>query len=111
MLDTAVMLDVMADGTFAEAAQTKPGRLRIAVSEAFPAGTRGSLSGDVLGALRGTSDLLRSLGHEVVDADIDFRLRDVPVIVGLMFRGIRDFAKEIERPAYLGHVEIGRAHV
>ncbi len=103
VLDTAVMLDVMAGGTFTEAAQTKPGRLRIAVSEAFPAGTRGSLSGDVLGALRGTSDLLRSLGHEVVDADIDFRLRDVPVIVGLMFRGIRDFAKEIERPQRLEH--------
>ena len=57
----------------------------------------------MLGALRGTSDLLRSLGHEVVDADIDFRLRDVPVIVGLMFRGIRDFAKEIERPLRLEH--------
>ena len=103
VLDTAVMLDVMADGAFTEAAQTEPGRLRIAVSEAFPAGTRGSLSGDVVGALRGTADLLRSLGHEVVEADIDFRVRDVPVIVGLMFRGIRDFVKEIEHPQRLEH--------
>jgi amidase len=103
VLDTAVMLDVMADDSFTEAAQAEPRRLKIAVSEAFPAGTRGSLSDDVLGALRGTADLLRSLGHEVVEADIDLRLRDVPVIVGLMFRAIRDFVKEIEEPQRLEH--------
>jgi amidase len=37
----------------------------------------------------------------VVAADIDFRLRDVAVILGLMFRGIHDFVQEAERPERL----------
>jgi amidase len=101
VLDTAVVLDVIGDGTFTEAARTPPRKLRVAVSDAFPAGTRGSLSDEVLGALRGTADLLRSLGHEVVETDLDFGLRDGPILVGLLFRGIRDFVKEVERPQRL----------
>ena len=101
VLDTAVMLDVIGDGTFTEAARTPPRRLRVAVSDAFPAGTRGSLSDEVLGALRGTADLLRTFGHDVVDADLDFGLRDGPIVVGLLFRGIRDFVNEVERPQRL----------
>jgi amidase len=103
VLDTAIVLDVIADGAhpFSEAVETSPGRLRIAVSEAFPAGTRGTLSPEVLEALRGTAELLRELGHEVVEADIDFRVRDLPVIVGLMFRGIHDFVHEMDSPQRL----------
>jgi amidase len=71
------------------------------VSDAFPAGSRGTLSPDVLRALESTAELLRSLGHEVVEGDIDFRVRDVPVILGLMFRAIRDFVHEVERPQRL----------
>ena len=52
-------------------------------------------------ALRDTRALLEDLGHEVVEREIDFGPRDVPVIVGLMFRGIRDFVQEIERPQRL----------
>jgi amidase len=114
VLDTAFVLDVIADqptgsprlgqgepGAFTEAALTSPRPLRIGFSDAFPAGTRGTLSRAVVEALHGTADLLRSLGHEVVEAKIDFRVRDVPVIVGLMFRGIHDFVHEIERPSRL----------
>jgi amidase len=102
VLDSAVMLDVMAGAdTFTEAARTSPGRLRIAVSTAFPAGTRGSLTDEVAAALRGTADLLREIGHEVVEAEVDLGLRDGAVIVGLLFRGIRDIVEEIERPQRL----------
>jgi amidase len=108
VLDGAIMLDVIGDGAatpddgeFERAARRPPPRLRIAVSDAFPAGTRGTLSPDVVRALESTADLLRSLGHEVVERDIDFRVRDVPVIVGLMFRAIRDFVHEVERPQRL----------
>jgi len=103
VLDTAMVLDAIADdgGTFTEAARKAPLRLRVAVSDAFPAGTRGKLSDEVRGALDGTADLLRQLGHEVVEGDIDLRVRDVPVIVGLMFRGIRDLVQEIESPQRL----------
>jgi amidase len=109
VLDAARVFDVIqgpvpireAPGPFERAARESPGRLRIAVSEAFPAGTRGTLSPDVRHALRATAGLLRSLGHQVVERDIDFRLRDNPVILGLMFRAIHDFVDEVEQPQRL----------
>jgi amidase len=104
--DGAIVLDVIEGpaprrdfpGPFERAAIERPPPLRVAVSDAFPAGTRGTASEDVLDALQRTAELIRSLGHEVAERDVDFRVRDVPVIVGLMFRGIRDFVHEIERP-------------
>jgi amidase len=99
VLDTAVVLDVIANGDgFAAAAQTPPRRLRIAMTDAFPPGTRGRLADEVGDALHGTAGLLRELGHEVVEADIPLRFADVTVLVGLMFRGIHDLVGEIERP-------------
>jgi amidase len=92
--DSALMLEVIAGGSFDQA----PRRLRIGFSEAFPPGARGRLTDEVRGALHGTADLLRSLGHEVVDADIGLRVRDGALLVGLMFRGIHDLVGEIERP-------------
>ena len=86
---------------FADAARSDPAALRIAVSYAFPPGVRGRLAPEVRGALEGTVDLLRGLGHTVVERDIDFRPRDAPVILGLLFRAIRDFVGEVERPARL----------
>ncbi len=93
--DTALMLDVIADGSFDVA---PPRRLRIAFSDAFPAGTRGKLTDEVRGALHGTADLLRSLGHDVVEADPGVGVRDGAVIVGLLFRGIHELVSEVERP-------------
>ena len=104
VLDSAIVFDVIGGdtpGRFERAARERPPRLRVAVCDAFPAGTRGTLSPDVRAALRNTADLLRSMGHEVVERDIDFRVRDNPVILGLMFRAIRDFVQEIDRPQRL----------
>jgi amidase len=109
VLDSAIVLDVIhgpaarsnAPGEFERAARQRPPRLRVAVCDAFPAGTRGTLSEEVREALHSTADLLRSIGHEVVERDIDFRVRDNPVIVGLMFRAIRDFVQEVEQPQRL----------
>jgi amidase len=97
--DSALMLDVIADGSFPPPAP--PRRLRIAVSEAFPAGTRGRLSHETLAALHGTAELLRELGHEVVEADLPVGVRDGLLIVLLMFRGIRELVGEMERPQRL----------
>jgi amidase len=101
--DTGLMLDVLAgpERGFEAAARTRPARLRIAVAKGFPVGTRGRLSDDVSRALHSTADLLRSLGHTVTGGDIDLRPRDVPVILGLMFRGIHDLVDEVERPQRL----------
>ena len=103
VIDTAIVLDAVTGSAadFALAAQTHPGALRIAVSSAFPAGILGRLTPEVRGALDSTVDLLRGLGHTVVEQDVDFRLRDVPVILGLLFRGIHDFVEEVDRPARL----------
>jgi amidase len=95
--DARLMYDVMAPGIERPARR----RLRIAYSERFPPTTRGKLTHAMVAGLRDTRDLLRDLGHEVVEHDPDFRARDVPVILGLMFRGIRDFVSEIERPQRL----------
>ena len=103
VLDTGLMLDVLSAQRqgFVEAAQTQPGRMRIAVADDFPTGTRGRLSDEVRGALDTTADLLRSLGHTVVGGAIDMRARDVPVILGLMFRFIHDLVGGVERPQRL----------
>ena len=103
VLDTGVMLDVLAGRGqgFADAARAHPRRLRIAVVKDFPMGTRGRLSDDVRDALESTADVLRSLGHTVVDRKIDMRPRDVPVVLGIMFRAIRDLVDGVERPQRL----------
>ncbi|HWT24714.1 MAG TPA: amidase family protein, partial [Solirubrobacteraceae bacterium] len=64
-------------------------------------GTLGRLSLDVRDALAGTAQLLRSLGHEVVERELPFGPRDARVILGLMFRGIRDLVAEVEQPQRL----------
>jgi amidase len=86
---------------FLAATQAKQERLKIAVSPDFPPGTRGRLSDDVRGALDDTAALLRSLGHRVVDGEAGLRPRDVPVIVGLILRGVRDLVAPAERPQRL----------
>ena len=44
---------------------------------------------------------LRELDAAVTDRDPDFRARDLPVILALMFRGIRDIVGDVERPQRL----------
>lgn len=101
--DSGAMLDVLGDGgqDFERAAQTRPERLRIAVAPDFPSGTRGRLRDDVRGALDETAAELRSLGHAVVERKVDVSARDVPVILGLMFRAVRDLVAGVERPQRL----------
>lgn len=102
--DSGLMLDVLSDDhgqSFEQAAQTRPARLRIAVAPDFPPGTRGRLSNDVRAALDDTAAQLRSLGHTVIEGKVDLRARDVPVIVGLILRGVHDLVVPAERPQRL----------
>jgi amidase len=103
VLDSGLMLDVLGsrEEGFAQAARTRPDHLRIGVVGGFPTGTRGRLSDDVRGALESTTGLLRSLGHTVVEAEIPMRIRDVPVVLGVMFRLIRNLVDGVERPERL----------
>ena len=70
--DTALLLDVLADGTtdHARAARSAPARLRIAVSikPTLPAKPKAAARE----AVASTADLLRSLGHVVRERDPDY---------------------------------------
>ena len=101
VLDSAIVLDVIARPRRPEPAlrRVRASRAPAPGACASPSPTRSRpglaarCAARSAAALQGTADLLRSLGHEVVEADIDFRVRDDPVIVGLMFRAIRDFVR------------------
>jgi amidase len=100
--DAALFLDVTAQtppvqGTFAEAAARVPGRLRVAVS------TKPILPQPIdareLAAVEQTAELLRSLGHEVVQRDPDYPPWLGPHLLARYLRGAHDAALD------LGHVE------
>jgi amidase len=100
--DAALFLDVTAqtpptEGTFAGAAARSPGRLRIAVSTKpilpQPVDER------VLRSVQQTADLLRSLGHEVVESDPDYPPWLGPHLVARYLRGAYESAMD------LGNVE------
>jgi len=103
VLDSGIMLDALTEsaGTYTAAARAEPAPLRIAVSEAFPPGVLGRLAPDVRDALHDTADVLRRLGHTVVERDVDFGPRDTAIILALLFRGVRDIVAETERPGRL----------
>src|SRR5436305_2023331 len=80
--DSALLLDVMqgtlpgeqysappVNGSFLQAAERPPGRLRIAASRKLPLGFLARLSPDQLGAWERTRELLADLGHEVIERD------------------------------------------
>src|SRR5215210_934759 len=72
--DSALFFDAIRDGgpSFAEAAAREPGKLRIAVTSNVPPVMATRPDAEQLGALQGTADLLRSLGHEVDDRELDW---------------------------------------
>jgi amidase len=103
-IDTALWLDVVAGGAgapdperpYAESARTAPGKLRIAVSTRSP--VKGMRPKDsVRAAVERMAEVLRSLGHDVREADPDYG--DVrPVFVPRWLRGIHDDARAMARP-------------
>jgi amidase len=72
--DAALFLDSVAhvapQTPFVEAARGEPGRLRVAFSSKPPMAAR--MADSVMRPLHETADLLRSLGHEVVDHEPDY---------------------------------------
>ena len=95
VLDSALFLDAVADrgdGSFVEAARSEPGRLRVAFSSKPPVMAR--TAEPVLRVLHATADLLRSLGHEVVEHEPDYG--DIRSPFGPRWvRGIYDDSREL----------------
>ena len=101
--DTGVMLDVLSTRSpgFAQATKSQPGSLRVAIVRGFPLGAPGKLSDEVSASLDRAADLLGSLGHTVAEQKIDMQPRDTAVMLGLMFRFVRELVLDVERPQRL----------
>jgi amidase len=88
------------DPPLSEVIREPPRHLRIAVSTAHAPGLLVRLAPDARAALEGAAELLRSLGHEVVERDPDLR----PVLPSFSvryLRGIHDDAAAMAHPERL----------
>lgn len=94
--DAALFLHVAADGIGPKPPRP-PGRLRVAMSKAVPAGASVRLHPEMERAWRDAGELLRTLGHEVVDRDPDYGHTMVDVIARFL-RGIHDDAQRFPHP-------------
>jgi amidase len=111
--DTALFHDVIAQGPpgpggppapaapFADAAHGEPGRLRIAFSASIPSGLMAKLAPENGAALLDTAELLRSLGHDVQERDVEFDRRFLPAFGVRYLRGIHDDAAGMAFPQRL----------
>jgi amidase len=105
VIDSALFLDAVAGPApddadvppqparpFVDAARGEPGRLRIAAS--YRPAIKARMSDAVLGAVRETAELLRGLGHDVVEHEPDYgETRDL--FGPRWLRGIYDDSREL----------------
>jgi amidase len=87
--------------TFAAAATTAPGKLRIAYSSRVPPGVIASPDADARRALADTVELLRSFGHEVSERDPDYGMDAGPNVLVRYLRGAHDDAVAVAHPQRL----------
>jgi amidase len=104
--DAALFLDAVADdpppGGFARAAAlTVPRRMRIAVSTKMPPGIVARLGGEQRGAVEATAEVLRSLGHDVVEREIEYPPSAFTNVLARYLRGIHDEAGAVAHPELL----------
>jgi amidase len=98
--DTALWLDVVADSerSFTEAAQTDPGRLRVALS--FKPSALVRVDGRVRAAVERVAETLRSAGHTVTERDPDYG-ELAPLFLPRWLGGIRDDVRALPHPERL----------
>ena len=111
--DSARFYDVVKEGgpSFTEAAGRPPGKLRIAMSFKVPPPVTAPLGDEQRRAVAETADLLRSLGHEVVERDPEYGLAFAGLIARYL-RGIHDAGETMAHPERLsrqarGYVRLG----
>jgi amidase len=94
--DAARFMDAVRDGgpSFMEAATTPPGKLRIAISTGLPP-LGVSVDAEQLSGVTSTANLLRELGHEVVDREFDWGVALGNRVLTRFVRGLGDKAAEI----------------
>jgi amidase len=97
--------------SFAQAAATAPGRLRIAFSTRLPPGVIGKLDGDAKRALMEIVELLRSLGHDVTEDDPDYGFGTLAALIPRYAGGVRDDARAMPHPERLERRTRGMARL
>ena len=103
--DAALFLDATADdlpdGGFLSALRTPPGRLQIAVSFKPPPGSVARLTNDRREVVERTADLLRSLGHDVFEQEVDYGLAALWNATVRYVAGVHDDVATMPRPQRL----------
>jgi amidase len=85
--DSALLYEVATGRPLVAAARRDPGKLRIALTTKIPPGVAVRLKADQRRATLETAELLRSLGHEVVERDPSYGLRAGPNVMVRFFSG------------------------
>jgi amidase len=112
--DAALMYDVIAGNTpvdrerapalersFREMVGTPPAKLRVALSTRTPPGLLPRVDADARRTVQELGELLRSLGHEVVQADPDYGPGTVPAVLLRFLCGLHDEAQAMAHPQRL----------
>jgi amidase len=100
--DAALFIDATSDGEpLAPAVTRARGRLRIAVSTKLPPPILGSPDAEQRGAVEAAAELLRRLGHEVVERDPDYGPNGATAFTARYFRGIHDEGHAMSHPERL----------
>jgi amidase len=100
--------------SFAQAAATPPGRLRIAYSTRIPPGVLAKLDDDDddgARALSETVELLRSLGHELTERDPDYGMGTSTALIPRYVRGVYEDARAMAHPERLERRTKGMARI
>jgi amidase len=103
--DAAAFLDATADnvpdGGFVSALDTSREPLRIAVSFKPPPGSLAKLTGERRTALADTADVLRTLGHEVFEQEVDYGLDAMWSVTVRYVKGLEQDVAKMARPERL----------
>jgi amidase len=111
--DAALLYEVVTGKPYVAAAQQDPPRLRIALALRIPPGSTARLTGDWRRAAEETAELLRSLGHEIVEREPSIGPVGLNVVARYL-AGIEEEAGAVEHPERLerrtrGLARLGKA--
>ncbi len=103
--DAALFMDAAAEEGppegFAAATQADPGKLRVAVSIKPPPGALTKLGAEQLAAVERTAAVLRDLGHEVFEMEVDYPQAAFLATVARYLRSISDDVAGLPHPERL----------
>jgi amidase len=111
--DSAVVFDAIKDGgpSFAEAAARPPGRLRVAVSVRTPPLTGVQADEEQLSGVRAVRQVLRDLGHDVIEREIPYTPSIAANVIARYLRGIADRRHTMAHPERLSRQTRGYARM